>query len=96
MPPFLIRDDLNKCPQNSKHIKFVGTLTILAGFATNYLVEVADKRLGKEISGPENTDGLAGALAPWLREAGDRLGKIWDWLKEKMPNDYFIGTAPAP
>lgn len=74
----------------------VGALTIFAGFAANYLVTAADKHLGKEINGPENTKGLASVVAPWLREAGDRLGEIWDYLKEKMPNDYFMGTSPAP
>lgn len=72
----------------------VGGVTILAGFMFNYLVEAADKKLGKEIKGKDNTDGLAGVAAPWLREMGDHLGKLWDDLKAKMPTDYEFMAAP--
>lgn len=74
----------------------VGGLTIAAGVLMNYLVEAADKTLGKETKGKENTDGLAAVVAPWLRETGDQLGKIWDGLKAKMPDDYEFLPVPAP
>lgn len=72
----------------------VGGLTITLGFIANYFVEAADKAIGKEIKGKENSDGLAGVAAPWLREMGDHLGKLWDDLKAKMPTDYEFLAAP--
>lgn len=72
----------------------VGGITVLAGLGINYLVEATDKALGKEIKGKENTDGLAGVAAPWLRDMGDHLGKLWDGLKAKMPTDYEFMAAP--
>lgn len=72
----------------------VGAMTVSVGFLLNYIVEAADKSLGKQIKGKENTDGLAGVAAPWLREMGDLLGKIWGDLKEKMPNDYEFKKIP--
>lgn len=72
----------------------VGGVTIVFGLLANYFVEVADKALGKEIKGRENSDGLAGVAAPWLREMGENLGKAWDDLKAKMPEDYEFLAAP--
>lgn len=72
----------------------VGGLTLMAGLIFNYLVETADKALGKELKGKENTDGLAAVIAPWLREMGDRLGSLWGNLKAKMPTDYGFVVAP--
>jgi len=74
----------------------VGMITVIAGFGINYLVEAADKASGREIKGKDYTDGLAGVVAPWLREMGDHLGKVWDGLKTKMPDDYAFLPAPAP
>ena len=72
----------------------VGVVTIAAGLAANYLVEAADKALGRASKGKENTDGLAAVIAPWLREMGDRLGNLWGDLKAKMPTDYGFMAAP--
>jgi len=72
----------------------VGGITVFAGLAVYYLIEVADKKLGKEIKGENNTDGLAGVVAPWLRNMGDQLGNLWDDLKSKMPNDYKFMAEP--
>lgn len=72
----------------------VGGLTIFAGLGINYLVEAADKAVGIEMKGEENSDGLAAVAAPWLREMGGRLGRLWDELKAKMPTDYEFMAAP--
>jgi len=72
----------------------VGGVTVLAGLGINYLVEAADKTIGKEVKGKENSDGLAAVAAPWLRDMGDHLGKLWDDLKVKMPTDYEFMAAP--
>jgi hypothetical protein len=66
-----------------------GMCAVIAGPAANFLVEVADKKLGKVETGkPENGDGLAAAVAPALRTAGNLLEKNWELLIRKYPWDY--------
>jgi hypothetical protein len=67
----------------------VGAATIIAGFGANYIVEIADKKLGRLGAGTqENGDGLAGVLAPVLRNARDAIEKNWNNLIQKYPWDY--------
>jgi hypothetical protein len=67
----------------------VGATTIAAGFASNYLVEAADKKLGHSaIGSPANGDGLAGVLAPILRDAPTKIESNWEILIRKYPSDY--------
>lgn len=66
----------------------VGALTILLGLAANYVVEAADKRLGKALEGENNGDGTAAVVAPWLRNAGKWMGEAWNYLSDKFPKDY--------
>lgn len=73
----------------------VGILTIVLSIVGTLLVDFADQYVGKKISGPANTNGLASVVAPWLREVADRLDKVWDYLKEKMPEDYYLKDSSA-
>lgn len=67
----------------------IGAMTIAAGIIMNYAVEAGDKLLGKSATGdPTNTDGLASAIAPWLRKAGGSIESAWKILEEKYPADY--------
>jgi hypothetical protein len=67
----------------------VGALTVLVGIGVNYSVDMGDKLAGKVITGDKNnTDGLSGALAPFLRKAGREMEAGWMYLMEKFPNDY--------
>jgi hypothetical protein len=54
----------------------IGAITLIAGFGANFIVEAADKKLGKSAMGtPEYGDGLAAAIAPALRKAGETIEK---------------------
>jgi hypothetical protein len=67
----------------------VGVTTVIAGLAAGYIVEAADKNAGKMATGrPDNGDGLAAAVAPALRKAGDLIEKTWEQLVRKYPSDY--------
>lgn len=67
----------------------VGAFTLAAAVGISYMVESADKHLGKKISAdPNNTDGLAAIIAPWLRKAGEEIQESWQYLMKKFPNDY--------
>lgn len=67
----------------------IGAVTVLLGFAANYLVEAVDKRIGRAVTGDvKNTDGSAAAVAPWLRDIGNSISVNWDYLVSKMPNDF--------
>ena len=37
---------------------------------------------------PNNSDGLAAVIAPWLRSAGEVVEDSWQYLMKKFPNDY--------
>ena len=68
----------------------IGVITIGLGFAANYLIEAADKKLGKMATGDsKNTDGLSAVLAPMLRDAGKQIEKSWNHLMTKFPVDYM-------
>lgn len=67
----------------------VGAATIVTGILANYAVEAMDKHYGKLLLGdPNNTDGLAAVIAPWLRSAGEVIEDSWQYLMKKFPNDY--------
>lgn len=72
----------------------IGLLTIAAGFVMNYVVEAADKQVGKAWTGEHNSDGIAAGVAPWLRSASEWVSGTWDYLKSKMPNDYGAIAFP--
>jgi hypothetical protein len=70
-------------------IILVGAITVGAGVVVSYYVDVADKIIGGVVANDEsNADGLAGAIAPWLRRAEDGLHDSWQYLIEKFPADY--------
>jgi hypothetical protein len=73
---------------------FVGALTLLAGWAASYGLEALDKRAGKAWLGPQNADGTAAGVAPWLRDMGKWLSESWEHLNAKFPNDYQPWAAP--
>jgi len=66
----------------------VGLLTVAVGFAVGYAIEAADKKIGKALKGPTNSDGTAASVAPWLRGAGEWLSEAWGSLAAKFPKDY--------
>ncbi len=67
----------------------IGAVTIAAGVLINYLVEAADKALGRVVTGDKkNTDGLSSVIAPALRKAGKQIQESWDYLMSKFPSDY--------
>jgi hypothetical protein len=70
-------------------VLLVGAITVVAGLAANYLVELTDKTIGKMVAGDQaNGDGLAAILAPALRRAASLIEKNWDLLIRKYPWDY--------
>jgi O-antigen ligase len=70
-------------------VLLVGGATVLAGVIFSYLIDAADKSLGKlATSDPNNTDGLAAALAPAFRRAGENIQQSWSDLMKKFPTDY--------
>lgn len=67
----------------------IGAITIAIGVFENYLVEIADKKLGKMLTGDEkNTDGISSVVAPLIRKYSESLKKSWAELMEKFPSDY--------
>lgn len=67
----------------------IGIVTIALGLIVNYIVEAGDKALGRKATGDaSNTDGLAAAIAPWLRKAGNSIENAWNVLVKKFPADY--------
>ncbi len=67
----------------------IGLLTVTFGVGTSYLVEAADKSVGKAATGDAaNNDGLASALAPALRRAGNSIEGAWQVLMDLYPRDY--------
>jgi hypothetical protein len=71
-------------------VLLVGVITVAVGVGVNWVVEAADKSLGRAASGDKtNTDGLSSVVAPYLRKAGKEIGESWDYLKAKFPKDYM-------
>lgn len=67
----------------------IGAVTVALSFGFNYLVEAADKELGRKVTGDvKNTDGLSAAIAPHLRQAFKDIRENWNYLMAKFPNDY--------
>jgi hypothetical protein len=67
----------------------VGVIALVISFVAGYAVEAADKSLGRAITGKaDNTDGTASVIAPWLRDAGNKISENWNYLISKMPKDY--------
>ena len=73
---------------SSVPVLVVGLLTLAVSVATAYLVDAADKVVGKKWQLEKNEDGVAGGLAPLLREAGKWIADSWIYLNSKFPNDY--------
>lgn len=67
----------------------VGGVTVAVGVVVNYLVEAADKKLGKALTGDtKQSDGSSAALAVKLREVGNIVQRNWFVLSEMSPSDY--------
>jgi|GEM_PF-1721188 len=71
----------------------VGALTLGVGIVANYLIESADKLVGRTLSQDQsNTDGTASIIANWMRESKnstlERVHQNWNYLMYKMANDY--------
>lgn len=67
----------------------VGAITVGAGLALNYLLDAADRAVGRELAGnPANSDGTAAVIAPILRKAGEEIQQSWTYLMSKFPKDY--------
>jgi len=63
----------------------VGAWTIGAGVAATYLVDLADKELGKVVGGEKNQGGLSEILASRIRQ---NVESNWIYLKRKLLWDY--------
>ena len=75
----------------------VGLVTVIGAVFINYAIEATDKKYGKKLTGdPNNTDGLAAIVAPWLRRAGDEIQESWQYLMAKFPNDYKAISFERP
>jgi hypothetical protein len=67
----------------------VGALTIGVGFAANYVIEAADKFIGRTVAhDPLNIDGTATLVGNWIRKAGNLIQDDWYYLMSKMPKDF--------
>lgn len=67
----------------------VGALTVGGSLGFNYLLDAADKSYGPRFSDEEsNANGLAAAIAPLLRKAGEEIQESWAHLMKKFPRDY--------
>jgi hypothetical protein len=71
----------------------VGALIIGVGFLVNYVVEAADKAIGRTAThDSSNSDGAASVLAAWGRKFGhaiqERAYDNWHYLMYRMSNDY--------
>jgi hypothetical protein len=66
----------------------IGAVTLGAGIIINYSIEVADKSLGRAITGGKSTDGVSDVLSPFLRTAGSEIQESWKYLTRKFPLDY--------
>jgi hypothetical protein len=67
----------------------VGLLTAVVSVGTGYFVDAGDKKIGKIVTDDNtNKDGLAGAIAPAMRNAGHILNDAWNHLSKKFPTDY--------
>jgi len=71
----------------------VGAITIGAGLIVNYLIESADKMVGRTVTHDKsNTDGVASIIAHWMRESGnsamEQFHQNWSYLMHKMTSDY--------
>lgn len=71
----------------------VGVITIGVGFIANYLIEAADKLIGRAVTNNQsNTDGTASTVAQYMRESGnsalEKIHRNWNYLMYKMSRDY--------
>ena len=66
----------------------VGGITIGVGFLAGYVIEAADKQIGKHLSGEVNDDGISPVIASWLRDNNRSLSNSWAHLMQKFPSDY--------
>jgi uncharacterized membrane protein len=67
----------------------VRTLTVGVGIIANYGVDLLDQSLGRSITADEtSTEGLSGAIAALLREAGQKIELNWKYLMGKFLTDY--------
>lgn len=75
----------------------VGAITVGVSILANYGIEAVDKFIGRKATGEEkNTDGIAAAIAPWMRKAGTEISDSWNYLMSKMPNDYLEISFEGP
>lgn len=58
----------------------IGVATIAVGIGVTYVVDAADKKLGRMAGGEDNADGLSGIVAKQMRE---NIEKNWNFLKDK-------------
>ena len=63
----------------------IGALAIGAGLIGGYVVDAADKKLGKMVAGEANQDGLSAVLAERMRQS---VRYHWGYLKKKLLWDY--------
>jgi hypothetical protein len=59
----------------------VAGITIVAGAIAGYMVDMADKKLGKIVGDEENTDGLSSLIARHMRES---VQYHWNYLKNGL------------
>jgi hypothetical protein len=77
------------CVTAALSVLVIGGATVAAGILVNYFVEVADKRLGKGLTGDTKlSDGSSAAMAIKLRDIGNIVQRNWSVLSEISPSDY--------
>lgn len=63
----------------------VGAATLTVGVGIGYIVDVADKKLGRIAGGDGNDDGLSGIIAKQMRK---NVEENWNFLRDKKFWDY--------
>lgn len=66
----------------------LGGIALLATVGFSYMADAADKYAGKALMNEKNNDGIAGYLAPLLREAEGKISSSWNYLKNKFGKEY--------
>lgn len=73
----------------SLSVLMIGAVAIAAGFAISYGIDFLDKKLAAYISSNDpNINGMADIIAPYLRNAFEKISENWDYLMKKFDIDY--------
>ncbi len=73
---------------SSMAVLALGGIALLATVGFSYMADATDKYVGKALVNEQNNDGIAGYLAPLLRDAEKKISSNWNYLKSKFGNEY--------